>query len=151
MSRILILFALASLVPARASAFCSKPEQHLVSAEYFQASLVVIGKITAKRYLDEQELNDVVGADLYTVDVRTIIRGKSPRKLSLVNARDSGRWTEDAEVGREYLLFLYPDPAQKRRYVVEGCGNSSDLRNAADMFGSSIRGSRPSCSSRSSP
>lgn len=128
--RKLILFAAFLLPTIEAAAICAGGGKPTPQEEFRSSGAVVVGHVLGHQDLTEDPSDpDGVTATLYHVDVRRRLKGDVGRSLQLRSENTSSRFPMEA--GEDYLLFLSKDGAG---YFVDGCGNSTEFRNAASVL-----------------
>jgi hypothetical protein len=124
--------ALAVLLVRSASAVCQVPQPRIVCAEYANSKAVVIANLRATQHIAERFDTD---GQLYSLTVRTLLRGDVGTTFQIWEGNDSGRATFDWKVGTDYLLFLaryVPKPIPA--WVIDGCGNSGPTSGSATVL-----------------
>lgn len=126
----------ALVAASQASALCLDPRtfasgyQVPLIEEVRSAAVIVTGKVVGGQELRE-DADDPQGVTAHLWTVRPIrpLKGHVPRLLMLRVENTSGRYPIQA--GEEHLLFLARDG---KHFLVDGCGNSSALPEAAAVL-----------------
>jgi len=125
-----VLFVAVILVsPPSAMPFCFVPQPRLVCAEYFASPLIVEAGLVQTRALHDADDPAGISAYLYTFRVNRVLRGDAGKAVRVYEGNDSGRATFHWVPGKEYLLFLRRERAD-RSWELDGCGNSGPISGA---------------------
>ena len=129
------------LAPAMVSAVCFFPAtersgyQVPLESEVRSSDAIILGKVTGVRELHEDPTDgDDVSALVYTVRVSRLLSGHAPTLITLRVLNDSGAYRMD--LGERHVLLLSKEGG---RFVVNACGNSSQLPEGQSLVASAAR------------
>jgi hypothetical protein len=138
-----LLLALATVSPAcnascwESGAGSTAVYRHpAVRADFKNAALVVIGRVTGERNISEPDDPQGYAWTIYTVEVLETFKGTPQRTIRLVSENTTARFPMDT--GKTYLLFVsqfrVAEMAGQERLpqaYVDDCGNSAIAKDAA--------------------
>lgn len=128
--RELALFGFFLLSTARAEAICLDGRHPTPQDEFLSSLAVVVGRVSGHEDLTEDPSDPHgITATLYRVTVLRRFKGTVGRSFQLRSENTSSRFPMAA--GEDYLLFLNKDG---KAYIVDSCGNSTDMGNAANVI-----------------
>jgi hypothetical protein len=122
-----------AIVVPPALAVCSRPQPRLVCAEYANSKAVVVATLRAARHVEPPKLD--TDGHVYTLSVKTLIRGEMGSTFQIWEENASGRVAFDWKVGTDYLLFLLRYSREPvGGWLVDGCGNSGPLNKSGAVL-----------------
>ena len=131
-----VVLLLAALMPMAALGVCTQGHPS-VKQEMADSHAVVIGEVTAARdTLNDAEDAGAITATVYTMAVKKVLAGHSPKRIDVVSENTSSRFPMD--VGRRYIAFVRTDG---RMFYIDNCGSSSVLADGGDAM-AAVLGSR---------
>jgi hypothetical protein len=96
-----------------------------VDLEFAKSAIVATGKVTAEARA-AAPFDGMYEGNRYSFRPAQILKGQSPRTLSLFSENSTGRFP--MEVGETYLVFVYvAEHKGAQFFAVDNCGNSGRL------------------------
>jgi hypothetical protein len=114
-----------AVIPAATRAECPNPMP--VQQEYKSSPVVVIGTVESSQPVPQTW--DSLDGTNYTVHIDQKVKGKQKGEITIFSEHSEDGFK--LEVGKQYLLFLN---FNNRHWVVNKCGNSGDLAEAAPVI-----------------